>query len=326
MTMSLFRKMCMYRATLIALLLPLAACGGSSGGGAATPPPPPPPPVSGALPITADNAQDIAESVLGAITASLDLITIADVIGLPVGASPGPGSTKPVTRDVVILVTACDSGEITSSWDDADDNLQLTTGDSFSTDFDMCLDQDSGITIDGVSTITDMVVIGDPVDQVLPPWGLSATFGFVDLQATDSIDTVTINGDLVLDISSDDNIVISASIGTDLLSVDVDGAAESLSDYLSTITIDVNALTETVSADGVYTSDELEGSVTFETLEDFVVIGADNPSSGQMLISDGNSSVLITVIDNLSVQLDIDLDLDGMIDETIVLTWSELDV
>jgi hypothetical protein len=45
-----------------------------------------------------------------------------------------------------------------------------------------------------------------------------------------------------------------------------------------------------------------------------------------MLIRDNISSVLVTVLDNLSVQLDIDLDRNGTIDETIVVTWDELDI
>ena len=50
----------------------------------------------------------------------------------------------------------------------------------------------------------------------------------------------------------------------------------------------------------------------------------DNPSAGQLLISDSTSSVLVTVLDNINVQLDVDIDLDGTIDRTIVVTWTEL--
>jgi hypothetical protein len=52
----------------------------------------------------------------------------------------------------------------------------------------------------------------------------------------------------------------------------------------------------------------------------------DNPFAGQMLISDDSSSVLVTVVDNISVLLDIDFDLDGVIDQTIEVTWAELDI
>jgi len=324
MSESYISKLALYKATSFALLMMLAACGGSSGGGAA--PPPPPPPVNTAtLPITADNAQDITEAVLGAVTSSADLIDIADVIGLPIVGSANQDFAKPALRDVVTQVTACDTGEMTTTWNDADNNLQLSTGDTFDTQFAMCFFQDPGVTINGTSTVQNVVVTGDPANQVVP-WGLVATFGFIDLTASDATDTVTINGDLDLEMSSDDNVVVNASIGSVLLEVDVDGVAESLSDYLMTQLINQNLLLQDVSADGVYTSDILQGSVTFETLENFRALGDDNPSSGQLLISDSSSSVLVTVLDNLNVQLGIDLDLDGTIDQTIVVTWADLDI
>lgn len=316
-------KIPIFQVTFLALLITLASCGGSSGGGAA--PPPPPPPVNTAtLPITADNAQDITEAVFGAVTSSADLIDIADVIGLPIVGSANQEFAKPALRDVITQVTACDTGDMTTTWNDADNNLQVSTGDTFDTQFAMCFFQDPGVTLDGTSTVESLAVTGDPANQVVP-WSLVATFGFIDLTVTDAIDTVTINGDLDLEISSDDNVVIDASVASALLEVDVDGVAESLSDYLMTQVINQNLQVQLISVDGVYTSDILQGSVTFETLEDFMAIGDDNPSSGQLLISDSSSSVLVTVLDNLNVELGIDLDLDGTIDQTIVVTWADLD-
>jgi hypothetical protein len=224
-----------------------------------------------ALPITGDNAQDITEAVLDAVSVSTDLIDIGDVVGLPVIGSNNQGNTKPAFRDVLIQVTACDTGEVTTTWNDADDNLQVSTGDTFDTQFDMCFLQDPGVTFDGISTIDNLVVAGDPVNQIVP-WSLAATFAYVDLTVTDADDTVIINGDLDLDFSSDDNIVLNGTVGTALLAAEINGANESLSDYLMTQVIDQNAQTSVVGGDGVYTSDTLDGSVTFETLEDFVVM------------------------------------------------------
>jgi hypothetical protein len=201
----------------------------------------------------------------------------------------------------------------------------VSTGDSFDTEFVMCFLQDSGVTLDGVSTIDNLVVTGDPVNQVVP-WTLVATFGFVGLTATDAVDTVTIDGELDFTMSSEDNLIISASVGSTLLTVVANGSSESLSDYLLTHVIDVNTLTRTINAGGTYSSDVLQGSVTFTTLEDFVVMDDDNPSSGRLLISDTSSSALVIVLDNLNVQLDIDLNLDGVIDRTIMVTWAELDI
>ena len=322
MSESYISKTTVYQVTFLALLVTLASCGGSGGGGAAAPPPPP---NTATLPITADNAQDITESALEAVTSSVDLIDIANVIGLPVIGGANQASAQPAFGGVVAQITACDTGEVTTTWNDADDNLQVSTGDTFDTQFDMCILQDPGLTIDGISTIDNVVVTGDPANQVVP-WGLVATFGFIDLTATDSIDTVTINGDLDVDISSDDNVVVNASVGSALLTVDMDSGVESLSDYLVTYVIDQNTLTQVISGEGTLTSDILEGSITFTTLENFMVMGDDNPSSGQLLISDSSSSVLVIVLDNLNVQLDIDLNLDGTIDQTIMATWAELDI
>lgn len=120
-------------------------------------------------------------------------------------------------------------------------------------------------------------------------------------------------------------IILNVTVSSASLVANEDGENASLSDYLITEVIDLNALTLMIGASGTFTSDTLEGAVTFATLEDFVAMGDDNPSSGQLLISDSSSSVLVTVLDNMNVQLDIDLDLDGTIDETIVVTWADLD-
>ena len=314
-------KMTVFQITLFALLTTLASCGGSGGGGAT----PPPPPSSAALPITAANAQDITVSVLEAVTSPVELINIVDVLGVPVTGSANPGVSKPAFMAITTQVIACDTGEITTIWDDADNDLQLSTGDTFDTNFDMCFFPDLGVTIDGDSTLDNLLVTGDPANQVAP-WSLAATYGFIDLTATDAIDTVTINGDLDVDMSSNDNVVVDASVALALLTVDVNGVRESLSDYLLTLVTNQNVLTQVLGVSGTYTSDILQGSVTYATLEDFVIMGDDNPSSGRLLISASSSSVLFIVLDNLNVQLDIDLDLDGTIDETIMLTWIELDI
>ncbi|MDH3747390.1 MAG: hypothetical protein OER97_04220 [Gammaproteobacteria bacterium] len=306
-----------------AAFVQLASCGGSSGGG--TPPPPPPPQPAVTLPITADNAQDITADVLQAITATIDLIEIVDVIGLPVIAGTDSGLAKTLPSDIFTEIVPCDTGEATVTWNDADNNLTISTGDTFDVAFSMCFFADAGATLDGASSLTNLVVTGDPFNQIAP-WGLAITFGFDNLSATDISGPAAIDGSLDLDLSSDDNVIVNLAIDTASLSVQESGITATLSDYVLTETFDQNALTQVINTAGTLTSSLLEGTVTFDTLQDFVVIGDDNPSSGQMLISDSSSSVLVTVLDNINIQLDIDLDLDGMIDETIVVSWTDLDI
>jgi hypothetical protein len=295
------------------------SCGGGGGGGVA-PPPPAPPPNPMALPITGDNAQDITEVVLESVIASVEIIDLVDVVGLPAFGSSNQGIPKLVVRDIFVEVVPCDTGEATITWNDADDNLDLSTGDTLDAVFDMCFFADTGTTLDGAMSFTNLVVVGDP-DFVTAPWQFAITFSFDNLSGTDSSGTATIDGSLNIDMASDDNIVIDLSVGTSSLTAQESGISATLSDYLLTQTIDLNTLMQTINADGVLTSTELEGSVTFETMQDFVIIADDNPSSGQILIADANSSVLVTVLDNMSVQLEIDLTRDGTIDQTIqVLT------
>ena len=137
------------------------------------------------------------------------------------------------------------------------------------------------------------------------------------------------HGDLDLDLSSEDNVVVDLSIAAISLVLNVDpftGDSKSLSDYVLDETLDLNALTQVVNTSGTFASGLLEGAVVFETLQDFVVMVDDNPSAGQLLISDSSSSVLVTVLDNINVQLEIDVDMDGIIDRTIVVTWAELGI
>jgi len=280
---------------------------------------------SATLPITGDSAQGITKAVLEAIVSTVDIIDIVDVIGLPTVGGVTPGLAKFAASEIVADVVACDTGEATVTWNDADNNLMVSTGDTFDVVFAMCFFADSGTTLDGPMSLTNMIVTGDPLNQIAP-WRLAMTLGFDNLSGTDGAGTAILDGGLDLDTSSDDNVVVDLSIATASLTAQQSSISETLTDYILTETFDLNALTQVISTNGTLASNLFEGSITFETLQDFVVIDGDNPSAGQLLISDSSSSVLVTVLDNISVQLDIDLDLDGTVDQTIVVTWTELDI
>ena len=285
------------------------------------------------LPITDGNAQDITSSVLEAVTSTVELIDILDVIGLPVIVSAAPAQSAMV-MGVSTDVIDCDTGEVSVTWDDADNNLVISTGDTFDVVFADCFVADIETQFNGPVSLTNLVVTGDPFNQIAP-WSLVLTIDFDALFVFDSAHFAGITGDLDLDLSSEDNVVVDLSITTASLSAILprgivqpapDPETETLSDYVLDETLDLNALTQVASTSGTFDSTLLEGAVVFETLQDFVIMLDDNPSAGQLFISDSSSSVLVTVLDNINVQLDIDVDLDGMIDRTIVVTWAELDI
>ena len=302
----------------------LVACSGDGGGGGGSDPvnPPEPPAGSATLPITAENAPVITAEVLDAITSTTDLVGRSDVIGLPVLGGAAPGLTKVFQKTVVVDELYCDTGLITVTWHDEDDDFQLSTGDSLQLEFDAC--QSIGLlTLDGTSTVSGIVVAGDVSNQIAP-WTLEATVDFDRLRASDNEVTTTLEGALGLRVGSEDNLVIELSIEADAFSATSVTLAESLSDFSVTETLDVNSLTLSVNTSGVLASSSLEGSVRFETLDDFVAVADDYPYAGQMRISDAVSSVLVTVLDNINVQLEVDENLDGTVDAMLVVPWTEL--
>jgi len=281
------------------------------------------------LPITDGNAQEITSVVLDAVTSTVEVIDIFDIIGLPVIASAPPVLAKSaVIMDVSTNVIACDTGETSVTWDDADNNLVISTGDTFDVVFADCFLAETETTFNGSMSLTNLVVTGDPFNEIAP-WGLALTIKFGPLNFEHSEGWTTFNGDLDLDLNSEDNVTVDLSIATASLSLAIDIGffpEKILSDYVLTETLDMNALTQVVNASGNFASESLEGAVNFETLENFVIMADDNPSAGQLFISDNSSSVLVTVLDNINVQLEIDVDLDGTIDRTIVVAWTELGI
>jgi hypothetical protein len=274
--------------------------------------------VSAGLPITDDHARAISEEVLRAVTWPGHVIDLLDLIGLPViiNVTPAEPESRVVT-DVSTNVVDCDSGEVTITWDDADNNLVISTGDTFDVVSERCRFADTGMWFSGAMTITNLVVSGDPFNQVAP-WGLGLSVG---------LEALPVSGDLDLDVNSEDNVLVARSIATaSLRAADASFNAHTLSDYMLTETLDLNALTRVGNVSGTFTNPYRKDAVVFETLRDFVIMADENPSAGQLLISDNSSSVLITALDNINVQLEIDIDLDGTIDQTIVVTWAELDI
>ncbi|MGI9204958.1 MAG: hypothetical protein ACR2Q3_13170 [Woeseiaceae bacterium] len=316
-------------ATLLASFV--AACGG---GGGASPPPAPPslPPVNAEeLPIDGDNAQIIAGSVLGSIVAPIELLELANILGVqpltdptdspvlitgPINLPPGPGIL--VNDDL-----ACVAGRISMVWDDVDNSTTVSTGDIIGSGFVRCEYTDPAVMLDGGMSFSDFEITGDPFARITP-WQFAATYNFVDTAAITDAVIIRTDGDLRLDISSDDNLLIGSSVDSTLLTITEGTDIEMLSNFSHTQSFDLNTLVRTITADGTYTNTSLNGSVTFETRDPFIVMGEDNPSAGALFISDNQSSVLITAIDNANAQLEVDFNLDMIVDLTLTVPWNTI--
>lgn len=302
-----------------AALVLMSSCGGGGGGSDFVPPTDP-----GDLPITAENAESITASVLVAITSTMDLVGVVDVIGIP-GISADSPMGVAFQKTTYPERIPCDAGEILVTWTDEDDDFEISTGDSFDLDFDACFFVDEDVTLDGIATLTGIVITGDVMNQT-PPWALEVVFGFEQLQGQEPGGTVTIDGDLGLSVSTDDNLFIDIVVSSNSLSTEAGGVTETLSNLVETQRIDTTAFQMRITAQGALMSTDFDGTVTFETPMEFRAIMDDYPYEGQLLITDDSSSVLLTVLDNVNVQLDIDENLDGVIDDTLTVPWDDFGI
>ncbi|MBT8136579.1 MAG: hypothetical protein KJO54_06165 [Gammaproteobacteria bacterium] len=330
---------------LIKLMLALAvvtlsACG--SDGNDFTVAPTPQPPAQGA--ITTDNAQDLTQDVLEGVTSLFDATEMINVIGLPLPGAFAAASDFAVAGDTpfarlygfkpavprvggpIVDTGDCDAGTYTSTWMDMDLNFQITTGDTFDLVFDGCFWSDPGITLVGDAAITGIEITGDVLGEI-PPWTLAFTIDCEALSGTD-VDQfeATMSGGFSLAAETQNGLIIELSLTGDSVSWIRSGDTDTLIDFVVDEIFDFNTMTATLDAVGSLDSTVAGETVTFETMESFVIIGEGEPSAGQLLITAADSSVLVSVIDNISLELSVDTDNDGVRESTFNITWEDLDL
>lgn len=114
------------------------------------------------------------------------------------------------------------------------------------------------------------------------------------------------------------------------LTIAIDGAPNTLSNFTMIFTEDPSVSRYTLSIDGVMDSQTLGGHVTLDTTAPFVSANIDgnSPSEGSMLITGANnSSVKVTALGGDAVRLEVDADGNGIVDPdgTSTKTWTELE-
>ena len=208
---------------------------------------------------------------------------------------------------------------------DVDNNGAISSGDSFTITFDNCLDSLDQTTTSGSMTMVVNGINGNPDTDLV--WNAAITVTMRDLTISDGNSNDAISGDFTLNMSTNDGGVnTTGGIGGNSLSVTENGVTETLSNY--SISFRSNDVTGayTIDSSGTVSSSELEGAVQFATLTTFEGIDPDYPHTGVMKVSGaGDSSVTLTVIDNATVQLDVDEDGDGNMDQSIKTQWTVLD-
>ena len=307
----------------------LAGCGGSSDGGGLAPINPP-----ADLAIDSSNGQFVARATYLAALQSGDMAGLVGNSGLVSSSDGGfnkPGARNALSKPLAAAVSSipfgpetlpCDvSGSITVSGNLADPTT-LSAGDVINIDADNCNDG-LGETTDGVIGFTVDAISGDFLSAL---YDLTMSLDITNFQVTTAEDVLTTNGDTTVRLNTLNTPAVLASVSGLSLTADSNTQSRTLTNYLTEQTLDAGQTPSpyTMDSSGTLNSSELGGVVDYATEVIFQGFDNDYPSSGELLVSGDNSSVRLTAIDNVNVQVDIDNNGDDVIDETIVTTWDAL--
>ncbi|MGD2073690.1 MAG: hypothetical protein PVI91_04770 [Gammaproteobacteria bacterium] len=325
----------MNSALVLAAAAGLAACGGGSGGSDT---------VAAADPVTisAANAEEVAgtaydagASLEGAGLGGAGLVTPAavggaaaggvDMIEVIVGQLQASESWFAGSGTVSAAATtsqsqACSEGSVSFTFNDADGDGELSSGDSMSATYYQCVEGDT--VLNGGFSISNIVISGDPS---VPPYSLQLTIQASNFTATANGETSSLHGGMTLSLTTDG---VSSSVSVSGSSIIVSGAGgnAALSSFVLQSTHDESSGAYTLKVDAIVSSSEIGGSVTIVTDIRFEAVEPGDPYQGRAIITgaDNTSVTLVAMSDGVTVQLLVDEDGDGIPDETLQRTWNDL--
>lgn len=308
------------RFMIAASTMALVACGGGGGGsgGAA--------PITATALITSQNAPAIASAVVGAASGTQ---SIGDLGGLAAPAGPGAlpvmeaNAGAPPTAEVTIgpdIVPCAVNGTQTFSAEIADP-ATMSGGDSISLLFALC-DEGDGTILDGGFDFVVQSFQGDPLTGAFL-FNVGVTVS--SLSMTEGGETETLSGDMNLTVDTLNPPAAAISVYGSSLTVLSGVETGSLSEFSIVTTVDPLAGTSLFEVNGYLMSSEFTGEVHFTTTAALQLDGTGEPTTGQVVITGADgATITMRVVSTQQVELDIDLDGDGSIDEMQVTTWADL--
>ena len=233
------------------------------------------------------------------------------------------GSTS-ANAPIPELIEQCPSGgTITTNGDIANQqSLTLTPGDTFDILYEMCND---GFSIIDGSLFYEVDAFSGELLTGL--YSLTMTATFTNFQVAADQDDLVSNGDVTVRIDTLQFPNIEAEVSGNSLTVDGNVSAIVMTNFSSLHAqnggTDPSPYTQT--SFGTLNSTLLSGVIRYSTPVEFEGLDADYPSIGEFLVTGLNSSARLTAIDNVNVRVDIDMDGNGTIDESVDTSWAELE-
>ncbi|MGI9248614.1 MAG: hypothetical protein ACR2QI_06335 [Woeseiaceae bacterium] len=316
---------------IIAASLLFAGCGSSGGGGVSGPVDSP----VLTVPITSNNAMEVAKVTWATALETGEFGDLSGT-GLPLGSTSGSvskldsaiamsaKSSGQAQVPIPAETTSCDvSGDVTVSGQIEDPvTPTLTAGDYFEIDYNNC-DDGFGETIDGLMRMDIDAFNGDFLSEM---FDMTVTLTLSTFQITSGEDVVTSHGDVTATIDTTTMPSLFTGISGNSMTIDTNASSESLTNFAASLNVDgtLQPALYARSSSGTLDSTQLAGAIRYSTPVTFEGLGNDFPNSGEFLVEGDKSSLRLTALSNVDVQIDIDSDGDGNVDETILTTWAEL--
>ncbi|MDJ0926638.1 MAG: hypothetical protein QNJ73_03220 [Gammaproteobacteria bacterium] len=307
----------------ISVLL-LTACGG--GGGSSAPAVGGIQTLTATAPITSQNAPIITRSVLGAAAGSDGL---ADLGGL---AGPAGGLTGTMTinnanvganPNVVIgpQTENCLVSGTQTFTADIQDPLTMTSGDTLDFDFALC-DNGDGVVMNGGFSMVVQSFSGDPF---LGAFVMNVNVTASNLSATENGDTSTTDGDMNMIVDTMNTPSVSITISSSSLVMTDSTGTATLAGYSMSVAIDQLMGTAMFTVSGFLESPDFTGMVEFTTNVPLDLSGVGAPTGGEFVINGADGAVItVRIVSDQQIEIDVDLEGDGNIDDMIVTSWDQL--
>lgn len=310
----------------------VVACGGGGGGDSG---------ISASTPVavTSANATEVAgtsinasdgltgntEGVLGIVPAAVGAtrsahVNMIETLLEQIKLAPQRDTSAVSPAAVQTQSQNCDTGTLSVSFNDADNNLSLSTGDSVSLSASQCAF--AGVTLNGSISMSNVVVTGD---EFTPPYLLQFSLQTSGFSVSAGAETVAMSGGGTIAESSSDAVSYTSTFSGNGISITAVGENLTLTDYAITETENRATGAYSYAINATISSSGLGGSVRVTT--DVALAGVDpsDPDSGQLTcVGRNNTSVTLTVIDSMTVQLAVDQDGDAIVDNTYMVSWNTL--
>jgi hypothetical protein len=269
------------------------------------------------LTITSENAPQVTGAVWNTTADANDLgkiseKTIEDLIKRAEQSQATSVSATPLGISLNIPVN-CDSGSVSISWGDDDNNMMPTPGDTFTFIFTACNLGSAGATLTGTMSLTLKPEIGTDPTRI----GLAADIRFSGLQVSTNGEQFIADGDATLTAGAlvpENTSLLGVRLSGNSLTLRRANNAATLSAYslLATVNPLVETRPYTAQLNGTLTTTELGGSIVFNTEQALQGVGDEPPTSGVLLIqgsnlTDGlNATLRVTAIGEGKVRLELD--------------------